>query len=597
MTEQPNSPWISENSHSCTCGELVPGDVLVVERTKRFAVLDAAPEDQENVRLTLRALHGGPDFHAVHPRSGMVEVAGERVDPQAIPLVVPTGPGADFRDGDRMTVLRSAQPEREERHYVRREGAWELEDGQGEDGQLEGGQGEDGGAGAPMPDDEMRALMALDPRAIVCRLDPVARPGRGGRRVVVTGVGAITPLGGDAAATWQGLLEGRSGVRRLDGEEFEGLGVRIAAPSAVDPAEQLPRARARTMSRCAQFAVLAAREAWADAGFDQAEVAEGTLDAQRVGVSIGTIIGGAPVLVDADRTLKERGERHVSPHTAPMIVPSGPAAQVAIDMGARAEARTVVSACASGTEAIGQAIDRIRDGHTDVMVAGGTEAVIIPAIMASFTAMRALSPGAEGPEKASRPFDRARDGFVVGEGAGLLILESEEHARARGARIYCEAAGWGVSADAFHMAAPRPDGAGVVDALHKALIDAGAKPDEVMHVNAHATATGSGDAAEAEALRTVFGDDAELPVTAPKGALGHLQGAAGGVEAVAAVLTLHHGVVPPTVGCEEPDAGLGLDVVTGAPRPLPESGDLALSNSFGFGGHNAVLALRRVRAA
>ncbi|MEV6316958.1 beta-ketoacyl-[acyl-carrier-protein] synthase family protein [Streptomyces sp. NPDC051776] len=595
MRQLPKMSNFDENPHICTCGELVPGDVLVADGANRFAVLDASPADEEHVRLTLRAVHGGPDFHAVHPRTGPVEVAGERVDPESVPLIVPTGPGVDFHDGDHMSVLDAARSRAAERHFVRRDGAWHAETGTDCPGAGTPEQDSDGGT--PLTDDEMRALMARDPQALVCRLDPVPRPPRGGRRVVVTGVGAISPLGGDAAATWQGLLDGRSGVRRLDGEEFADLAVGIAAPSAVEPSERLPRARARAMSRSAQFAVLAAREAWADAGFQQDEVTEGTLDARRVGVSIGTIIGGAPVLVDADRTLADRGPRHVSPHTAPMIVPSGAAAQVAIDTGARAEARTVVSACASGTEAIGQAIDRIRDGHADVVVAGGTEAVIIPAIMASFASMRALSPGTDGPEKASRPFDTARDGFVVGEGAGLLILESEDHARARGARIYCEAAGWGVSADAFHMAAPRPDGGGVIDALHKALDDAGAKPDEVMHVNAHATATGSGDAAEALALRAVFGERPAMPVTAPKGAMGHLQGAAGGVEAVAAVLTLYHGVVPPTVGCEEPDDSLGLDVVTGAPRPLPESGDVALSNSFGFGGHNAVLALRRARAA
>ncbi|MEU6083669.1 beta-ketoacyl-[acyl-carrier-protein] synthase family protein [Streptomyces sp. NPDC047108] len=593
MPEMSNS---SENPHICTCGELVPGDVLVADGARRFAVLDASPADEEHVRLTLRAVRGGPDFHAVHPRTGPVEVAGERVDPESVPLIVPTGPGADFRDGDRMSVLDAARPEGTERHFVRRDGAWHVRPGDSDrpDAATER---PFGGTDTPLTDEEMRALMARDPHAVVCRHDPVSRPPRGGRRVVVTGVGAITPLGGDAAATWQGLLDGRSGIRRLDGEEFEDLGVRIAAPAAVDPAERLPRARARTMSRSAQFAVLAAREAWGDAGFAQDEVAEGLLDARRVGVSIGTIIGGAPVMVDADRTLAERGQRHVSPHTTPMIVPSGAAAQVAIDTGARAEARTVSSACASGTEAIGIAIDRIRDGHADVMVAGGTEAVIVPAIMAGFASMRALSPGTHGPEKASRPFDTARDGFVVGEGAGLLILESEDHARARGARIYCEAAGWGVSADAFHMAAPRPDGEGVVDALHKALDDAGAKPDDVLHVNAHATATGTGDAAEALALRAVFGERPAMPVTAPKGAMGHLQGAAGAVEAVAAVLTLYHGLVPPTAGCDEPDETLGLDVVTGAPRPLPEPGDIALSNSFGFGGHNAVLALRRIRTA
>ncbi|WP_323185566.1 beta-ketoacyl-[acyl-carrier-protein] synthase family protein [Kitasatospora sp. NBC_01287] len=414
----------------------------------------------------------------------------------------------------------------------------------------------------------------------------------GKRRVVVTGLGAISPLGADASTTWQGLLEGRCGVRPLAGEEFEEIPVRVVAPSAVEPAERLTHGQARTLNRCSQFAVLAAREAWADAGFDPAQTRGGMLDARRVGVSIGTIIGGAPVLVAADHTLQARGARHVSPHTAPMVVPNGAAAQVAIDLGARAEARTVVAACASGTEAIGQAIDRIRDGHADVILAGGTEAVITPTVLASFTAMRALS-RAESPENASRPFDKDRDGFVLGEGAGVLVLEAEEHALARGARIYCEAAGWGISADAHHMVTPRPDGEGIVDAITKALTDAGAAPGDVAHVNAHATATPQGDAAEVLALTKVFGPAVgTVPVTAPKGALGHMQGAAGGVEAVATVLTLHHGLIPPTVGHRSPDDDNPLDIVTGAPRALPDR-DVALSNSFGFGGHNAVLAFRR----
>ncbi|MFF4818909.1 beta-ketoacyl-[acyl-carrier-protein] synthase family protein [Kitasatospora sp. NPDC001309] len=412
------------------------------------------------------------------------------------------------------------------------------------------------------------------------------------RRVVVTGVGAISPLGADASETWQGLLEGRCGVRLLEGGEFDSLPVRVVAPSAVEPAERLTRAQARTMNRSSQFALLAAREAWADAGFDPADAREGAVDARRVGVSMGTIIGGAPVLVSADRALEARGARHVPPHTAPMVVPNGAAAQVAIDLGARAEARTVVAACASGTEAIGQAIDRIRGGHADVVLAGGTEAVITPAVLAAFTAMRALS-CVENPEDASRPFDKDRAGFVLGEGAGMLILEAEEHALARGARIYCEAAGWGISADAHHMAAPRPDGEGIVDAITKALTDAGATPDDVAHVNAHATATPNGDTAEAVALSKVFGQAVStIPVTAPKGALGHMQGAAGGVEAVATVLTLHHQLIPPTVGCRSTDEGNPLDIVTGVPRTLA-GGDVALSNSYGFGGHNAVVAFRR----
>ncbi|MGW1286764.1 beta-ketoacyl-[acyl-carrier-protein] synthase family protein [Streptomyces sp. NPDC002586] len=404
-------------------------------------------------------------------------------------------------------------------------------------------------------------------------------------RVVVTGVGMITPLGGDARTSWDGFVAGLSGASVLEGE-FADLPIAIAAPAAVDPAALLPRAQARTMNRSTQFAVLAAREAWSDAGLAQTPPV-----ADRVGVSVGTIIGGAPVLAGASHVLNERGARYVSPHTSPMTVPNGAAARIAIDLNARAEARTIVAACASGTEAIGQAIDRIREGHLDVAIAGGTEAVIDPTVMASFASMRALSPGTDGPKSASRPFDKHRDGFLLGEGAGFLVLEDEEHARQRGARIYCEAAGWGISADAHHMTAPRPDGQGIVSALRKALADAVAQPADVAHINAHATSTPHGDRAEALALRTVFGEHT-VPVTASKGAIGHLQGAAGGVEAVVTVLTVHHRLIPPTVGHEDPDDDLGLDVVTGNARPFPEGGDLALSDSFGFGGHNAVLAFR-----
>ncbi|MDH6114314.1 3-oxoacyl-[acyl-carrier-protein] synthase II [Kitasatospora sp. MAP12-15] len=414
------------------------------------------------------------------------------------------------------------------------------------------------------------------------------------RRVVVTGVGAISPLGADAASTWRGLLTGGCGVRQLTGPEFAGLPVRIAATAAAEPADQLTRTQARTVSRNAQFALLAAREAWADAGFGRVAIGGGELDARRVGVSMGTIIGGTGALVTADRVLSARGARFVSPHTAPMTVPSGAAAQVAIDLGIRGEARTVVSGCASGAEAIGEAIDRIRHGRLDVVLAGGTEAMITPEVLAAFAAMRALAPGTDGLRAASRPFDKDRSGFVLGEGAGLLVLEAEEHALARGARIYCEAAGWGLSVDAHDMAAPRPDGEGVIDAIRKALADADGEAADVVHVNAHATATLSGDAAEAAALRTVFGSGLDgVPVTASKGALGHMQGAAGAVEAIASVLTLHHGLIPPTVGCENPDDGIGLDIVLGTPRTLATTGDLVLSNSYGFGGHNAVLAFRR----
>ncbi|MEU8773274.1 beta-ketoacyl-[acyl-carrier-protein] synthase family protein [Streptomyces sp. NPDC048606] len=423
------------------------------------------------------------------------------------------------------------------------------------------------------------------------------------RRVVITGLGAITPLGVGVPSLWRGLLEGRSGVRALPDEEFSDQTVRIAATVPVDPADLLPRVRARRMGRAAQFAVVAAREAWRDAGFEESGTLDSGLDPSRVGVSVGTIIGGAPVLVEGDRRMREKGPERVSPLTAAMTVPSQPAAQISLELGITGEARTVISACASGTEAIGAAIDRIRHGHVDVVLAGGTEAAVTPAVMAAFTAMRALSTRNDEPDRASRPFAKDRDGFVHGEGAGLVVLESEEHARARGARVYCEAAGWGLSADAHHLVAPDPSGAGILLALRRALADAGSVPADVVHVNAHATATVEGDLAEATALRRFLDEraagspDSEgVPVTAVKGNIGHLQGGAGGVEGVVAALTLHHGLVPPTLGCDDRDDACDLDVVTFGPRGLPTGGDVVLSNSFGFGGHNAVLALRRAGA-
>jgi 3-oxoacyl-[acyl-carrier-protein] synthase II len=488
----------------------------------------------------------------------------------------------ELRDGDRVTLPSSRGSHPGVRAYTRRWGRWhENLDRTGD---------------RPLSDTELRERADAEGGALSYEPRPLARAqSRPGRKVVVTGLGAVTPLGLGAHGLWHGLLDGRCGVRPLDQPEFADQPVRIAATVPVDPAAQFPPAQARRMNRAAQFAVLAAREAWQDAGFEPGGTAESGVAPDRVGISIGTIIGGAPVLVEGDRRLRDRGVRAVSPLTAPMTVPSQAASQISLDLNITGEARTVVSACASGTEAIGQAVDRIRYGKVDIALAGGTEAVITPAVMASFSAMRAMSTRNDEPCHASRPFAKNRDGFVHGEGAGLLVLEAEEHARARGARIYCEAAGWGLSADAHHMAAPDPSGRGVALAIRRALADADAHAVDVLHINAHATATVEGDLAEATALREVLGDAGAyppVPVTAIKGNIGHLQGAAGGVEAVATVLTLHHGVIPPTIGCDDPDDAIPLDVVT-HPRPLSGEGDLVLSNSFGFGGHNAVLALRR----
>ncbi|MFF6997297.1 beta-ketoacyl-[acyl-carrier-protein] synthase family protein [Streptomyces sp. NPDC008313] len=582
-----NSRDIPVQPHVVTAAEVVPGDLLalrekdVTEHTW-YVVTHTLPETPETIRMTLRPPLGGTDHDEVLGRASAVTVGSRRMNVQEIPLVTSSDLGSvEFHEGDRVTSLRVVDPAAEAESHTRRWGLWHRDlDQPGE---------------RPLTDDEMRSLAErAGGRECVVRHHPrpKQRPdAHAPRRVVVTGVGAVTPLGVGVDALWQGLSEGRCGIRELEGEEFAGLPVRVAGTVPVDPAEVLPRPQARRMNRAAQFAVIAAREAWQDAGFDASGTDGSGLDPERVGVSVGAILGDASVLVGGDRKLRDKGARAVSPLTTPMTVPSQAASQVSLDLHITGEARTVTSACASGTEAIGQAIDRIRLGRVDVAVAGGAEAVVTPAIMASFAAMRALSAHGLDAGTPSRPFAKDRDGFVNGEGAGFLILESEEHARARGARIYCEAAGWGLSADAHHMAAPDPSGRGVALALRRAVQDAGAHAVDVVHVNAHATATVDGDLAEATALRTVLGDG--VPVTALKGSLGHLQGAAGGVEAVAAVLTLHHGVIPPTMGCAEQDDAIGLDVVTDTPRALPTAGDLALSNSFGFGGHNAVLALRR----
>ncbi|CAL9581996.1 hypothetical protein SUDANB15_05025 [Streptomyces sp. enrichment culture] len=590
MTHSPETPEVPIRPYAVTAAEVVPGDLLALsredaERHRWHVVTHTLPETPEVIRVTLRPPLGGTDREEVLRREQRVTVAGRRMDAAAVPLVTsPALDGVGFRDGDRVSSLRAVDPEAVEVTYVRRWGSWRRE------------ADEEGTVGTVTDADVRRWAAEADREGLVVRYEP--RPVRapeaaGARRVVVTGLGAVTPLGVGAGELWRGMLEGRHGVRELTGEEFDGLPVRIAGTVPVDPAGLLPRPAARRMNRAAQFAVLAAREAWADAGYADGGTRESGLDPERVGVSLGAILGDASVLVGGDRKLREKGPRGVSPLTTPMTVPSQAASQVSLDLHITGEARTVTSACASGTEAIGQAVDRIRHGRVDVALAGGAEAVITPAIMASFAAMRALADGDPSGGSPSRPFGKDRDGFVNGEGAGVLVLESEEHARARGARVYCEAAGWGLSTDAHHMAAPDPSGGGIALALRRALQDAEGHVADVVHVNAHATATVDGDLAEARALRGVLGRR-DVPVTALKGHLGHLQGAAGGVEAVAAVLTLHHGVVPPTIGCAEVDDAIDLDVVRGAPRALPGTGDLVLSNSFGFGGHNAVLALRRV---
>ncbi|MFE3825591.1 beta-ketoacyl-ACP synthase II [Streptomyces sp. NPDC059092] len=415
------------------------------------------------------------------------------------------------------------------------------------------------------------------------------------RTVVVTGIGATTPLGGDSASTWEGLLAGRSGVRPLEGERFADLPVRIAATAAVDPYDVLPRPLARKLDRSAQFALIAAREAWADAGYTAKAGDDPTVDADRLGTVIASGIGGVTTLLDQYDVLKERGVRRVSPHTVPMLMPNSPSANVSLEVGARAGVHTPVSACASGAEAVGYAVEMIRTGRADVVVAGGTEAAIHPLPIAAFANMMAMSKNNDEPTRASRPYDKGRDGFVLGEGAGVVILESAEHAAKRGARVYCEILGQGLSSDAHHIAQPEPTGRGIAKAMLNLLDSSDLKPSEVMHLNAHATSTPQGDVAEIKALRHVLGEDLDhVAISATKSMTGHLLGGAGGIETVATALALYHRTAPPTINLDDIDEEVDADVVRGEPRTLPSGTIAAINNSFGFGGHNVVLALRTV---
>ncbi|MGV4984671.1 beta-ketoacyl-[acyl-carrier-protein] synthase family protein [Streptomyces sp. NPDC001709] len=418
------------------------------------------------------------------------------------------------------------------------------------------------------------------------------------RTVVVTGIGATTPLGGDAASTWEGLIAGKSGAKPLEQEWAAEQAVRIAAPVAVEPTEVIPRPQARKLDRSAQFALIATQEAWKDAGFTGKAGEDGSVDPDRLGAVIASGIGGVTTLLDQYDVLKEKGVRRVSPHTVPMLMPNSPSANVGLLVGARAGVHTPVSACASGAEAIGYAIEMIRTGRADVVVAGGTEAAIHPLPIAAFGNMMAMSKNNENPQRASRPYDVDRDGFVLGEGAGVIVLESAEHAAKRGARVYAEAVGQGISADSHDIVQPEPEGRGISHALQNLLDNTDLDPAEIVHVNAHATSTPAGDIAELKALRKVFGDDVDhMAVSATKSMTGHLLGGAGGVESVATVLALYHRVAPPTINVEniDPEAEANADVVRGEARKLPVEGRIAaLNDSFGFGGHNVVLAFRTV---
>ncbi|MER6106722.1 beta-ketoacyl-[acyl-carrier-protein] synthase family protein [Streptomyces hirsutus] len=413
------------------------------------------------------------------------------------------------------------------------------------------------------------------------------------RTVVVTGLGATTPLGGNAASTWRGLLVGRSGVRPLRHDWAREVQVRIAAEAAVEPREVLPASETGKLDRAAQFALVAAREAWADAGFTGRAGADAPVDPDRLGVVVASAIGGMTSLLDQYEMLKQQGPRGVSPHAMQMMMASTPSATVGRDVNARAGVHSPVSACATGAEGIGYAIEMIRTGRADIVLAGGTEAAVCSLNMAAFGNMMAMSKRNDDPEAASRPYDVDRDGFVMGEGAGVLVLEAAEHAARRGARVYAEAVGQGLSADSHHITRPEPTGRGIAAALSNLLEANDLKPAEIVHVNAHATSTPMGDVAEITALRTVFGDDTDrFAVSATKSMTGHLMGGAGGVESVAAILALRDRLAPPTVNLDTVDPEVAADIVRDEPRPLPEGRIAALNNSFGFGGHNVVLAFR-----
>jgi len=413
-------------------------------------------------------------------------------------------------------------------------------------------------------------------------------------RALVTGLGATTPVGGDVASTWDAFLAGRSGARALTEEWAEQLPVRIAARVAVEPTDVLPRVQARRLDRSGQFAIIAAREAWADAGYE-GRAGEADVDPDRLGVVCASGIGGVTTLLSNYDVLLESGPRRVSPLAIPMLMPNSPAAHVGLEISARAGVHTPVSACASGAEALAYGLDMIRSGRADVVVAGGTEAAIHPLPMAAFANMMALSKRNDEPARASRPYDKGRDGFVLGEGAGMVVLESVEHAEARGARVYAELVGAGLSADSHHIAQPDPSGAGAVKAMRNALVDGGLDAGDVRHLNAHATSTPVGDIAEAVAIRIALGDAAGgVTVTSTKSMTGHLLGGAGAVESIAVILALHHRTAPPTINVDDLDDEIGLDVVRGEPRPLGDGVLAALNNSFGFGGHNVALAFRSV---
>lgn len=408
--------------------------------------------------------------------------------------------------------------------------------------------------------------------------------------VVITGMGATTPLGGDLASTWAAMLAGESGISLITEEWAEALPVRIAGPVKVDPSGVIDRVKARRLDRNTQLALIAAEEAWLDAGLGLGE--DNTLDPERTAVCVGSGIGGLHTLLGNWDVMKDRGHRRVTPFTIPMLMANASAAHIGLLVNAAAAVHAPVSACASSNEAISLAVDQIRLGRADVVVAGGTEATIHPLPLAAFAQMQALSKRNDDPTTASRPWDKGRDGFVLSEGAAVLVLESLEHAKARGAKIYGTLAGAGISDDNHDIVQPEPGGHGQSQAMIKALRESGLSASDIKHVNAHGTSTPQGDITEAGSIRKALGSAADdVIVTSTKSMTGHLLGAAGALETIATVMALKERVVPPTINLFDIEDGLNIDIAANVARPLP-AGDLAaLNNSFGFGGHNVAVAL------
>lgn len=411
-------------------------------------------------------------------------------------------------------------------------------------------------------------------------------------KVVVTGIGAVTPLGATVDATWEAILAGKSGVHTMDNDWSEKYGLAVDFAAQVDPQvvpDNLKRVQAKRLDPSSQFALISAREAMADAGLDET-------DPDRTAVSWATGIGGVWTLLDAWDTLQEEGPRRVMPLTVPMLMPNGPAAAIGMEFQAHAGVQTMVSACASSTESLGHAHDLVAGGHADVVIAGGSESAIHPITLASFNSMQALSRRTDSPETASRPYDVDRDGFVMGEGSGALILETEEHAKARGATIYAEVAGWGISNDAYHITGNEPGGKYALRAMRSALDGAGLASADIKHVNAHATSTPVGDIPESVAISELLGDHVgDALVSATKSMTGHLLGGAGAVESILAVKALQTRTAPPTINIDAVDPKVvGINIVRDTPVKLPGGDIAAITNSFGFGGHNAVVALKSV---